>query len=260
MNEIWLGNKKMEEKKSVTAKIAKYIKKNIQNGKWQVGEKISSENEVCKELGVSRVSVRNTLQQFIALGILKSVHGKGTFLISNDLSVFKAPDTIEEKTAESIENMKNILDFRCIVEPEVCRRVAETASQDLISEMERLLKVMQNSIGKKEEFVDADLNFHLEICRACDNPIVLSMMMNIFNTRLELGYSINLVSGYYGGLYYHGLLLDAFKKHDGKKAKALMLEHLKHGIDDLYADNDDILNNDENSDIGEFDNFSQISK
>ncbi len=27
MNEIWLGNKKMEEKKSVTAKIAKYIKK-----------------------------------------------------------------------------------------------------------------------------------------------------------------------------------------------------------------------------------------
>lgn len=39
-----------------------------------------------------------------------------------------------------------------------------------------------------------------------------------------------------------------------------MLEHLKYGIDDLYADNDDILNNDENSDIGEFDNFSQLSK
>ena len=87
---------------------------------------------------------------------MKSVHGKGTFLISNDLSDFKAPDTIEEKTAESIENMKNILDFRCIVEPEVCRRVAETASQDLISEMERLLKVMQNSIKKsKSSYVRA---------------------------------------------------------------------------------------------------------
>ncbi len=33
-----------------------------------------------------------------------------------------------------------------------------------------------------------------------------------------------------------------------------MLEHLKHGIDDLYADND------ENNDIEEFDNFSQLSK
>lgn len=227
----------MADKGSVTAGIARYIRKNIQNGQWMVGEKIPSENQLCKELKVSRVSVRNALQQFIALGILESVHGKGTFLISNDLSVFAAPDTTDVTTEENIKMMRDILEFRIIVEPEVCGQVTETASPELLAELERLLTVMQASIGKSEAFVEADVSFHLEIIRACGNPVTLSTMTNIFHHRAELGYSLNLAAGYYGGLYYHGLILDAMKKHDSKRAKAFMLEHLKRGIDDLYTDN-----------------------
>lgn len=225
----------MADKGGVTAGIARYIRKNIQNGNWVVGEKIPSENQLCKELGVSRVSVRNALQQFIALGILESIHGKGTFLISSDLSVFAPPETTEITTAEHLQIMEDILDFRSIVEPEVCARVAETASPELVAELERLLGVMQMSIGKDEAFVEADVNFHLEICKACGNPITFSAMQSIFHRRAELGYALNLASGFYGGLYYHGLILDALKKHDGKRAKTFMLEHLKRGIDDLYA-------------------------
>ena len=128
----------MADKGSVTGKIAHYIRKNIRNGNWTVGEKIPSENQLCEELGVSRVSVRSALQQFIALGILESVHGKGTFLISDDLSAFYSNVEEPAPTIDATETMKQILEFRSIVEPAVCAQVAQTASPELIAKLEGL--------------------------------------------------------------------------------------------------------------------------
>lgn len=230
----------MADKGSVTAGISQYIRDNIRAGTWQVGEKIPGENQLCKDLGVSRVSVRGALQQFIALGILESVHGKGTFLISDDLSVFSAPEDMPaENNRESIQSMTDILKFRCIIEPEICGLVAATAEPQLISELERYLTIMQHSIGKNDAFVEADVSFHLEICKATKNPVTISVVQSLFHSRSNLGQNLNLTSGYYGGLYYHGLIVEAMKSHDSKRAKAFMLEHLQRGIDDLRAYNHD---------------------
>lgn len=157
----------MADKGSVTGKIAHYIRKNIRNGNWTVGEKIPSENQLCEELGVSRVSVRSALQQFIALGILESVHGKGTFLISDDLSAFYSNVEEPAPTIDATETMKQILEFRSIVEPAICAQVAQTASPELIAKLEGYLKTMKASVGKCEEFINADVAFHMEIINAC---------------------------------------------------------------------------------------------
>ena len=181
-----------------------------------MGEKIPSENQLCEELGVSRVSVRSALQQFIALGILESVHGKGTFLISDDLSAFYSNVEEPAPTIDATETMKQILEFRSIVEPAVCAQVAQTASPELIAKLEGYLKAMKASVGKCEEFINAD---------------------ETFQRRANLGKMLILSTGYYGGIYYHGILLDAFRKHDGKRARVMMEEHLQHGLYDLESDN-----------------------
>lgn len=57
-----------------------YLKENIEAENWKVGEKIPSENQLTSTLGVSRSSVRNALRYMIGIGVLESIHGKGTYL------------------------------------------------------------------------------------------------------------------------------------------------------------------------------------
>jgi GntR family transcriptional regulator len=56
------------------------IKKYIESGKWKGGEKIPSEQELCKMFDVSRNTVRKAISDLIEEGILYIEHGKGTFV------------------------------------------------------------------------------------------------------------------------------------------------------------------------------------
>lgn len=70
----------MEKQTSVKYSIiADNIKKRIIEGTIKSGDKISSENELCKEYGVSRHTVRKALSVLINEQYLTPIHGKGTF-------------------------------------------------------------------------------------------------------------------------------------------------------------------------------------
>ncbi len=62
----------------------------IINGKYRPGDRLPSENELCREYGVSRTTVRQTLGLLAQKDLVYSSQGKGTFvkvpLISHELS------------------------------------------------------------------------------------------------------------------------------------------------------------------------------
>lgn len=68
------------EHKNVTEDVVDYLKQKIMDGTWKPGDKISSENELTACLSVSRASVRYAIQHLIAVGVLESFQGKGTFV------------------------------------------------------------------------------------------------------------------------------------------------------------------------------------
>ena len=222
----------MTEKGGVTHGVVRYMLDRIECGAWKVGEKIDSENTLTQALGVSRVSVRKAISQFAALGIMRSVHGKGTYLISGDLSAFTSPQA-EDNAPSSVRELREVLDFRMLVEPQLCARATLAADAGLIERLEGLLEAMRQSVGSNRAFVEADQQFHLEICRACGNGIASEIMGNLFRKRAEPHYMLSLANGFYGGIYYHDLILAAMKKGDDKRARSLMQEHLRHGLEAL---------------------------
>lgn len=60
--------------------LQKIIKDDIKNGKYQQGEMIPSETQLCKQYSITRTTVRKAISNLIEEGLLRSEHGKGTFV------------------------------------------------------------------------------------------------------------------------------------------------------------------------------------
>lgn len=65
--------------------LAKEIEGKIESGEWKKGEKITSERELCIQYNVSRITVRNAINELEKKGKLEKIQGKGTFVIGKNI-------------------------------------------------------------------------------------------------------------------------------------------------------------------------------
>lgn len=54
----------------------------IKSGKWQLNQRIPSEGELCKKYEVSKITVRQAVNNLVSDGYLMKLQGKGTFVTS----------------------------------------------------------------------------------------------------------------------------------------------------------------------------------
>lgn len=218
---------------NVTDQIVQYFKENIVSGKWQVGEKIPSEHQLTETLGVSRASIRTAIQQLVGTGVLESRHGKGTFLM--DDQVDDAVPGGGKITAEDCKNTQKVLEFRRIVESEACYLATEYATDELIRNLEQCLERMASNKENKDIFITEDIRFHEMICSASQNPLLEKSMSRVFEeARKDQGRTYELF-GFKDGIYYHRLILKAMRDGNAQRARESMFEHLQMGIDKLVS-------------------------
>lgn len=216
---------------SVTGQIVDYLKENIESGDWVVGEKIPSENQMVKELGVSRSSIRTALQHLIGLGVLKSYQGKGTYLISNHV---ESQEEAENRiTSEDCKDICKVLEFRQILEPDACRLAVKNCVPETIASLEAYLEQMEIFQGDRLKFVRADLKFHEVICRTSGNTLLEKSLHKVFTETRRNHEQMNQLFGYESGIYYHTSILKAFREKDAQKAHDVMYHHLEAALEKM---------------------------
>ncbi len=219
----------MIERVNVTNQVVAYIREHIASGNWEVGRKIPSENQLSESLGVSRGSIRSAIRHFVGLGVLESVHGKGTFVLSDQLEPPAGESTWI--TPEDCRDIVKMLEFRCMVEPEACYKACQLADTAMLTRLRALLSTMIEGVGSQEEFVQADMDFHMEICKGSENPLVIKCMQLVYNENRKNFRQMNDRFGYKDGVYYHTLLMKAFDEKDADAAKEYMQEHLRQALE-----------------------------
>lgn len=106
----------MSEKKTTRKKPPKYvgvytkILEMIQGGLYPEGTAIPSEPELAKQLGVSRMTLRQALALLQEDGIIETKHGRGNFVRCT---------AVGSVSKEGIEKMGNPI-FKCLSEPVQC--------------------------------------------------------------------------------------------------------------------------------------------
>lgn len=197
---------------SVTDQVVMYIQQNIENGAWPIGSKLPSESQLCRELGVSRTSVRSALQQFIAIGAVESIHGKGTFVRSSDLSRLCRPAVF------SFQTLQDVLHICAMVRPPLYVQVMKAGDPLLLPDLRKILERMHmlkpDQLGALTELVD---EFYRRVIQVFDNAM-LNMVHEQFSVVMQhfpLAENDNIF--FYGSLYYHSSILEAIEHQDAER-------------------------------------------
>ena len=218
---------------TIKEQIIVQLRDQIVRGAWPPGTKIPSENELTRRLGVSRVSLREALQNLASLGLLESRQGGGTFVKEYSGEILFNP--LFPMLALDKTDVLNVLEYRRIVEKGTVALVMEKAGTKEIEDLEAAYREMVRQRKDAHAFARADLDFHLTLARATGNPIIIKVndiIRNILSVSMD---KIVLSLGVNDGLSYHRRILDAIKARDADQAESLMEEHILKTIKRLRA-------------------------
>ena len=136
----------------------------ISRGDFADGGRLPTEAELTRTYGVSRPTVREALSRLRLDGVISSRRGAGSF-------VLRRPDRNIQQFApiESIADIQRCFVFRMAMESAAAALAAELRTPRNLEEMRRALDRL-GSILDSELAVEEDLQFHLAIMRASQNP------------------------------------------------------------------------------------------
>ena len=212
---------------NLSIRVANHIEEMIRNSELKIGEKIPPERVLCEKFQVSRTVIREATRFLMAKGLLYSQVGDGTYVRnvqSEDVSDYLGLHISMQDTPASIDDF---LEIRRALEIQIAKLAAERANENDIKELEAKLKEMQKYKKNPEEFAKKDLEFHISLARATQNPLFEILLNPLMDSLLEV---INLAFKYgksfTEAIHFHTLILQKIKSHDIPGAGQDMADHL----------------------------------
>lgn len=171
-----------------------------------------AETTLSAELNISRTPVREALQQLAQEGLVQVIPGRTVTV-----------------AAPSMEEVMNVVHLRSLLEPEVARLAAVSASRDELEAMQAAAVEMAGAVqaGDRARWSAADTRFHEALCQACKNVLLARLAMQMRN---RVHYMINdprtAPARILACTDEHRLIADAIARRDPDAAESAARDHL----------------------------------
>lgn len=209
-----IGRERMDVR-TLKEQVVKILRGAILSGKIRTGERLN-ESELARDLGLSRIPVREALQQLQEQGLVMDVPRRGKFVVN--------------LTDEEIQKINSL---RLILEAEALRLCRAKISAEGLTALANLVDKMEHSREVSEiEASTLDIEFHRIVWRHTGNEFLAKTLEGItiplFAHRVlwrlnreMLGWASILPN-------HHRMLLEFLQGKLKKSAEEVMLEHLSY--------------------------------
>ena len=140
----------------------------IERAGLQVGDRLPPEVALATTLGVGRSTIREALNRWEGLGLIRRRRGDGTYLTAKVQTSQGPLPTMVRLEGEAI---LRLLDMRRVIESGTVRRAASNASLRQRTEISRLCDALLKLVDAGQPYRAADAAFHGAICDATGNPM-----------------------------------------------------------------------------------------
>jgi GntR family transcriptional regulator, transcriptional repressor for pyruvate dehydrogenase complex len=211
---------------SLTAeRVVRHLEARIESGDLKPGDRLPPERELAQQLGVSRPSVRAGLRSLVALGVVESRHGAGSFITAGPPRLSAGP--LGLMAALHGFTRDEMFEARLVLEVGAAGLAAERAQGDDLAAMSEEIAGMFASLGDPHSFLLHDVRFHRAIAVASHNPVLAALveMVSTFNyerRRLTVERSRDLKEA----ADLHRRVYAAVRDHDVERARREMTTHL----------------------------------
>jgi GntR family transcriptional repressor for pyruvate dehydrogenase complex len=168
---------RVDRREAPSVEIARTLLDYLLSGHIQPGSRIPSERALATELGIGRSAVRDALRPLTLLGVVDVRQGDGTYLRGTESDLL--PRVIEWGLLLGEKRILDLVEVRRHLEVITARLAAERATPAAIEQIDAALARMLLAVSKGEEFVEADLAFHLSIAEATGNSILAGILSSI---------------------------------------------------------------------------------
>jgi GntR family transcriptional regulator, transcriptional repressor for pyruvate dehydrogenase complex len=210
------------------------IKEMIVRGELRAGQRLPAERDLAVQLGVSRPSLREAIRALIALNILESRHGEGTFVSSLDPQLLAEP--IDFVLRVNDDALISLFEARRVLEAGIAGLAAERATDLELAELDDFVKLGRTKVSDADAFIDHDVEFHERLRTVARSPMLASLLssvsaLSIASRRRTAQEHATRVRA----LADHEAMVKALRARNAKAAEALMVAHLQHVLAGLEA-------------------------
>jgi GntR family transcriptional repressor for pyruvate dehydrogenase complex len=167
------------KKTSATTRVFEALHEMIATGRFPRGQKLPPQDELARQLGVSRNTLREAVNKLSAMGLLISRQGVGT--------VVEPPSPGGYLTALSGQFLLDPLSVREFIEARICierstvRLAVEHALPKDIRRIRSILKEQRNALERADgaEFTRHDTAFHFTLAEVSGNRVLHKFLETI---------------------------------------------------------------------------------